>query len=159
MKYFLNYIIAGLVVFATAFIGGRFTNKNVKTSWYDCIKPSITPPSFVFPIVWTTLYIFIAVAFARIIDSAAQNWFIIILFLGNFALNVLWCWAYFGQKRIQLSFLFILLLAATIIAIIFASRDWVVVILLVPYLAWVSFATYLNYKSIEKEKECNKENP
>jgi tryptophan-rich sensory protein len=154
MKYFLNYIIAGLVVAGTAIGGSRFTDKSVKSTWYDCIKPSITPPSFVFPIVWTTLYIFIAIAFARTIDNFTQTWFIILLFLGNFALNILWCWAYFGAKRIQLSFLLILLLVASIIAIIFSSRDWVVIILLLPYLAWVSFATYLNYRSIEKEKEC-----
>ena len=148
---------SGLIVFGVAFSGSMFTNKSVKSSWYDCIKPKMTPPSFVFPIVWTTLYIFIAIAFARTIGGGlAKNWLVIVLFLGNFALNILWCWAYFGQKRIQLSFLLILLLAATIIALVFASRDWIVVLLLVPYLAWVSFATYLNYMSIEKEKECIK---
>lgn len=159
MLYYLNYIIASILVAATAISGSYFTNKNSKSTWYDCIKPKGTPPSYVFPIAWTTIYILLIIALGRTLGSTtlppSQYILLLLLFIVNFTLNSLWCWAYFDQKRIKLAFLLIILIALTIVAIIFASRDIVVSLLLLPYLGWVSFATYLNYKSIEKEAECN----
>lgn len=155
MKYFLNYLIAGVLVASAAISGSYFTSKNSKSSWYDCIKPKGTPPSFVFPIVWTTIYILLIIALGRSLALPRENILVILLFVANLAINPMWCWAYFSEKRIKLALMLILILAASIVAIMFASRDIVVSLLLLPYLAWISFATYLNFKSLEKEVECN----
>ena len=155
--FYLNYIIAAILVVTTSVLGSIFTNKNTKTPWYLCIKPKLTPPAIVFPIVWTTLYIMIFVALSRVLANPITypNIVMVVLFVANLTLNVLWCWAYFSQKKIMLSLVLILILVATTIALIFSSRDFIVTVLLLPYLAWLCFATYLNYKTLEKEKECS----
>ena len=46
-----NTIISILSIILTSYLGSKFTKSNVNNDWYDCIKPSITPPKYIFPIV------------------------------------------------------------------------------------------------------------
>jgi tryptophan-rich sensory protein len=62
-------LISAFSIILTSYIGSIFTRKNVNTKWYDCIKPIITPPNYVFPIVWTILYILLFFVFKNILDS------------------------------------------------------------------------------------------
>ena len=49
-------IISLIIVYAVAFIGSIFTSANTNSDWYQSIKPALTPPNFVFPIVWNILF-------------------------------------------------------------------------------------------------------
>lgn len=114
--------------------------------WYAGLdKPPGTPPDFVFPIVWTALYIAIAIAAWRVwrrsgIGSALG------LFVLQLALNALWTPVAFGAQRLGVALLVIValwvVLAATLRA--FWHADRLAGVLLVPYLLWVSYAVYLN---------------
>jgi len=147
-----EYLLGFSTVIGTSFLSSYYTAKNTSTNWYDCIRPSITPPSSVFPVVWTFLYILIAIAFSMAIKS--KDNLVISLFLINLALNVIWCYFYFYKKQIKLALSTILLLNTSTIMIMAVTENSTIKKLLVPYLLWVSFATILNIKTLEKEEEC-----
>jgi len=144
-------VVSLVVVYLVAFIGSLFTSSSVNTDWYKSIKPSITPPNWVFPIVWNVLFFLIALSLYFSWMSAKKNEKkkIMIVFGINFILNILWSILYFGLKNPVASFFEIIILWFSIILIIFVTSkiskkaSW----LLVPYLIWVSFAGILNYIS------------
>ncbi|NII10235.1 TspO/MBR family protein [Oleiagrimonas sp. C23AA] len=115
-------------------------------AWYQGLtKPGFTPPNIAFPIAWTALYITMAVAawrawLQRGFDGAQWLWLI------QLALNALWSWLVFGRHWLGAGALEIgvlwLTIAATTAA--FFRRDRVAGALMLPYLAWVSFAGVLN---------------
>lgn len=142
-------IASFVIVFLVAFIGSLFTSGNTNSSWYDSIKPSITPPNYVFPIVWNILFVLIAFSlyFAWISSKKKDKNKLVLVFGLNFLLNILWSFLFFTLKNPVVAFIDILLLLASIIWMIgFTYKinkksSW----LLVPYLLWVAFATILNY--------------
>jgi tryptophan-rich sensory protein len=134
--------------YAVAAIGGWATASSVD-SWYAALrKPSFNPPNAVFGPVWTTLYAMIAVAGFRLwrrravpgAPAALAAWGV------QLALNLLWSLLFFGARRIGLALAEVLLLDLAILATVaLAFRvDRVSALLLLPYLAWTSFATVLN---------------
>jgi benzodiazapine receptor len=120
------------------------------TSWYSTIlKPSFTPPSWVFGPVWTILYILMGIAAFLVWQKGLGHRAVriaLIWFLVQLALNALWSPVFFGLHRIGLALLVIVLLwvaiAVTMHRFFRISRPagW----LLMPYLLWVSFAVSLN---------------
>lgn len=118
--------------------------------WYAGLeKPWWTPPPVVFPIAWTILYILMAVSLWRLWDRAAPSrarssaitWFFIQL-----ALNAAWSPVFFGWHGTRTALVIIIaLLVAIAITIVAALRaDKPAALLLMPYLAWVGYATTLN---------------
>ena len=148
MNYFL---VGGLSVVFTSLLASYFTNKNVKSEWYKCISPDITPPSYIFPIVWSILYVLIAISFSIAIKNDDKN--AIYLFSTNLILNILWCYFYFYKKNIKLAFAIILILIINTLSIIIVTKSKVKFVLIL-YFKWLCFAAFLNYKSIEKIEEC-----
>lgn len=120
--------------------------------WYQSIdKAALNPPSWVFPVVWPVLYLMMGVALWRFLESPAPRHARtagVILFGLQLVLNGLWSYLFFGLHRPGLALTEIVILWAMIAAVIFVfsrpSRS--AALLLVPYLAWVSFATYLNFE-------------
>lgn len=152
---FLNYIIAFSTVILTSALGSLFTSKNTKSDWYSCIKPSLTPPSYVFPIVWTILYFLLGLAFAFSLKSKLH--IINALFVATFILNVLWSYFYFGRKQVEVAYYIILtldLIGLLIIALSIFINSYKIAIIVLPYFLWILFASILNYKSIDKAKKC-----
>lgn len=114
--------------------------------WYAALeKPPFNPPGWLFGPVWTTLYVLIAVAGWRVMQSApggapTKLWW------AQLALNFAWSPAFFALQQIGLALLVILALFATILAFIVTTwrRDRLAAGLFVPYAAWVGFASVLN---------------
>jgi tryptophan-rich sensory protein len=129
-------------------LGGWATARSVST-WYPTLaKPWFTPPDWLFAPVWLTLYVLMAVAAWRVWrrpEAAGRN-AAISLFLLQLGLNLAWSFLFFYWRRIDLGLIDIVLLLAAIIATIVAFRriDGIAATLLLPYLAWVSFAAVLN---------------
>ena len=132
--------------------GQYFTAKSVKSKWYECISPKETPPSFVFPIVWSFLYFCLFVAFG--LTLKADDALLILLFVVNLLLNPLWCYLYFEKKQLKYALICILCIVFTTVAIQYNTPKDLVLALLVPYVLWLSFATFLNVRSIQNEKKC-----
>lgn len=119
-------------------------------SWYDALeKPSWNPPSWVFGPAWTTVYIMMAIAAWLVWREGGwkQQGRALSLFLLQWLFNALWTPLFFGLHRPGLALIDILALwlaiAATLIAFWRARK--VAGVLLIPYLAWVTFATALNF--------------
>ena len=142
-------IICLLIVFAIASISSVFTSSSVNSQWYSSIKPSITPPNYVFPIVWNILYFLIALSlyFSWISASKQKHKIIVIVFGINLLLNALWSFLFFFLQQFAIAFFDLILIWLTIWAMILATYkiNKKSSFLLIPYLLWVSFAGILNY--------------
>ena len=150
MQKVLAYIIAFILVAATSLSGQYFTSQSSKSDWYKRITPKITPPSIVFPIVWTILYILIIIALGRALIK--NNNTLVILFVINLLFNVIWCYVYFGLKNPMAAIppLIVILITAIYIAMLAYTVDKTITYLLIPYIMWVSFALLLNCLSLRK---------
>ena len=139
------------IVYVVAFIGSRFT---IIGDWYQSIKPSITPPSLVFPIVWNILFFLIAVSlyFAWTNSSKNEKKVIVLVYGLNFILNILWSFLFFWLQRPNYAYVEIWVLWLSIGLMIYES--WKInkkaSLLLVPYFMWVSFAIVLNHLIVFK---------
>ena len=141
-------VLGGFVVvrFAAAALGGVTTAGSVRDWYPTLVKPAWNPPAWIFGPVWTVLYLAMAVAawlvWRRVGWGAALVWFALQL-----ALNATWSPVFFGMHQIGLALVNIVLLwlaiAGTMVAFwkVTPVAGW----LFVPYLAWVSFATALNF--------------
>ena len=117
------------------------------TAWYATLaKPSFNPPNWIFAPVWTTLYVLMAIA-AWLVWRRGNARTPLVLFALQLVLNSAWSLLFFGLHRVDLALIDIVLLLAAIAAtaLSFRPRSAVAALLLVPYLAWVSFATMLNF--------------
>ena len=147
----MPYIIVPLITLATALIGGQFTATGVN-SWYQRInKPTWTPPGSVIGLVWTILYILIAISAIRAWNATAGTarfWPIMITFLINAVLNAGWSYLFFTRQSISGAFLEMLVLELSIFVLIglLWPIDRIAAYLLIPYAAWVGFATFLTYR-------------
>lgn len=117
-------------------------------SWYQTInKPTWNPPSWIFGPMWTTLYILMGVAFARIwYSDHSEKKTAMTFFVVQFVLNLLWSPTFFGLHQMGWALVVILALLATLIYTTYrcGKIDKTAAYMLVPYILWVSFATFLN---------------
>ncbi len=118
-------------------------------SWYSqLIKPSWSPPAWLFAPVWTVLYIFIAISFGKVFLMAWKkkvSFAVVLPFILNLAFNFVFTPIQFGLQNNLLAAADILLALGTLIwamAVIYKRARWVAY-LQIPYLLWVSFATVL----------------
>lgn len=113
--------------------------------WYqNLVKPHGTPPSWVFAPVWSVLYLMMGVALGRLVQRKA--WHAVCVFGMQFVLNLVWTPVFFGAHEIAVALAIIAALWFGIVALMQMTGkvDRVSVGLLVPYLLWVSYASYLN---------------
>lgn len=128
---------------------GGWASADAVRSWYVTLaKPSFNPPNWLFGPVWTLLYILMAIAAWRVWRSA--GWPSVrgplILFGVQLALNLAWSVVFFRLHGIGASVVVILLLELALLATVvaFSRHDRWAALLLMPYLAWVAFATVLD---------------
>jgi len=111
-------------------------------------KPPLTPPSIVFPIVWTLLYILMGVSAARVwLTGSEGRGHAIDVFALQLVLNFFWSIWFFGLQALLFSFMWLLALIIAILWMIrvFSQIDPLAGRLQIPYLLWCTFAAYLNF--------------
>ena len=113
-------------------------------------QPPLSPPGWVFPIVWTILYLLMGEASYRVLTSGEDRVLIrtaLIAYGVQLGLNLLWSPVFFGLQMYLLAFLVLIALWAAIFVTLrlFSDIDERAGTLLIPYLLWVSFAGYLNF--------------
>jgi tryptophan-rich sensory protein len=128
-------------------LGGFATAKSVR-DWYPALqKPAGTPPSWVFGPVWTALYVLMAISAWLVWKQYGLGARAALLIFGaQLALNLAWSGIFFGARLPGFAFfeIIILWLAILFTIFIFRSLNQVAAYLLVPYLVWVTYASYLN---------------
>lgn len=129
--------------FAAGSTGGLFPPGH----WYAALKkPWFTPPNWLFPVAWTTLYLCIATAGARVAVTPG-NAVAMALWSLQIALNGLWTPVFFGLRRMKLGLVVLsgLWLSVALTMLALWQVDWIAGVLFVPYLVWVTVAGCLNY--------------
>jgi len=146
----LKILIAVSVSELAGIIGSVFTSPAIP-GWYEgLIKPEFNPPSWVFAPVWTALFALMGVAAFLVWKKGVDQKKVKIalsLFVVQLVLNTLWSIIFFGLKNPGMAFVEIIILLtailATFIAFLKVSRP--AALLLLPYICWVAFASYLNF--------------
>ena len=139
-------VIAFLVVFAVAGIGGAATD--IGPWYFNLIKPAWQPPDWAFGPIWTLIYITTGIASVRawrLGDERQRSNFLLALLI-NCVLNVLWSVLFFKMQRPDVALIEVVVLWLSIVPLIllplrYSPRSS---LLMLPYLAWVSVAAYLN---------------
>jgi translocator protein len=115
--------------------------------WYDDLaKPRWTPPDWVFPAAWTTLYLLIALAATRVAALPGDNGLALAFWSLQIVMNALWSPVFFGLKRIRAGMLVLVFLWLSVAATLwsFAALDPIAGAMIAPYLLWVTIAGALN---------------
>jgi len=147
-KPWLVLIVFFAICLGAGGLGSFFTGSSVR-EWYPQLrKPAGTPPSWIFGPVWTTLYVLMAISawlvWRQYVNGARPA---LLIFLAQLALNVAWSAIFFGSRMPGVAFaeIVVLWLAIAFNIFVFYLLLPVSALLLVPYLLWVSYASYLNF--------------
>lgn len=139
-----------LIVLFAGFLGSQATISQIPVWYASLAKPLWAPPNWVFGPVWTTLYLLMGIALFLVLRRGWQRKdvkFAVLIFAVQLVLNILWSVVFFSFHSLLGAFGVILVLwlaiLANIIAFYVISKP--AGLLLIPYIVWVSIASYLNY--------------
>ncbi|MBQ3032846.1 MAG: tryptophan-rich sensory protein [Deferribacterales bacterium] len=147
-KNFLLFIVC----FSLCFLAGIIASFPVSANyiWYETLLISnINPPSWIFGPIWGVLYLLMAISVWLVARKRKTRfyWLALILFTVQLILNVLWTYIFFGLMNPKAAYIELLildifvLLTVTIFGKISRSAQWI----MLPYVIWLGFATYLNW--------------
>lgn len=136
-------LLSILLCLSAGFIGSLATFPAIPTWYASLVKPSFSPPNWIFGPVWTTLYILMGIAMYLVWKKRKS----LTLFIIHLVFNAGWSIVFFGLHSILGGMIVIIILWGIIVALIrgFYRIDRIAAYLLIPYLAWVSFASVLNF--------------
>lgn len=140
-KIYLKSILVPVIVGAiVGFITSNYIDYN------SLIQPPLAPPSILFPIVWSILYVLMGVSYGILDSNSLVDSSINSIYYWQLFVNALWSIFFFVFKWRFFAFLWILLLLALVILMIirFYNKNKIAGLVQLPYLLWVTFATYLN---------------
>lgn len=141
-------------VLLLGFTAARLAPSGPENLWYAAIiKPDVTPPDWAFPVAWTAIYILLGLSLAMIIHARGSRLrgAAIALFAVQLAVNLTWSPVFFGMHQVTwaLGIVGVMFALTCAMTLLFARIRIVAAVLLVPYLAWLLFAGYLNYQIMD----------
>jgi len=141
----MDFILFGIFLitcFGAGATGGLFP----PGAWYEGLaKPSWTPPNWMFPIMWTSIYVLMSFAAARVAGQEGSG-YAMAFWAAQIAFNTLWTPMFFGLRRLKGALIVMACLWASVLACVITHWQvdvWAGIALL-PYIAWVSVAGMLN---------------
>lgn len=145
----INYKKLILMIVFTFFIGGFFSFfiPNSRGFYASLEKPPLSPSGFIFPIVWSIIYILMGISLYIVSEYEYKKEENYLIYIIQLVVNSLWTLLFFGFNLKFLSFLWILLLIVLVITMLisfYKTNKWAG-ILNIPYLLWLMFAAYLNF--------------
>ena len=151
-------LVPGIVLLG--FVSGRVANSGPGNAWFDALtKPAIYPPPAAFGIVWSVLYVMMGVALAMVVAARGAQWrgAAIAAFVVQLVLNLAWTPVFFAGHQITggLVVIAVLDVAVLVTIVLFARIRPAAAWLLAPYLAWVLFATALNYEFLRANPDAD----
>lgn len=159
LKEFFKLVGCIILAQSAGLIGTFFTVDAIPT-WYQTLeRPFFAPPNFVFGPVWTVLYTLIGISLYLILRAKVQKSYLR-LFLIHLGLNALWSPVFFGLKNLGLALIIIIIMDITLLAVIKYTypKSKIAALLLIPYLAWILFATTLNFSFWQLNKQATPQN-
>ena len=153
-KQIVTYALCIGLCLVAGFAGSTFTP--MPGSWYytTLVKPAWNPPDWLFPPVWTVLFIMMGTALAKVLGAGWEKREVKIgaaLFAIQLILNLGWSASFFGLQSplAGLIDIFLLWICIVLTMVAFSRVSKPASLLLVPYLAWVSFASFLNFTILQ----------
>ncbi len=144
----ISFFIAALTCLGVGWLGAYFQRGGL-AEWYPFLeKSSLTPPGAVFGIVWTILYLLMALSISRIVHQQKDlSSTVFMLFAAQLFLNFMWSVVFFYFREPWLGMLIIILLEIMVVMyiIITFSIDIISSACFMPYAVWLGFASYLNF--------------
>ena len=147
-------------VLLLGFLSGQAAGSGPGNPWFDALeKPSLYPPPALFGIAWAILYVLMGLALALVGSAwgARGRTVALILFAIQLVLNLAWTPVFFGAHQITGALVLILVLDVAVMATI--AQFWRVrrtaALLMLPYLAWILFATVLNWQFLQANPEAD----
>ena len=133
---------------AAGALSGWLSREGTQIYQQSILKPPLSPPGWVFPVVWTLLYALMGISAARIYLAPASRERSrgLNLYIAQLTVNFFWSLIFFNAQAFGFAFLWLLILWALVLwmILVFASTDTVASRLQLPYLLWLTFAAYLN---------------
>lgn len=144
-------LIVSLIIPQLAGILGSLVTFPAISSWYkDLIKPSFSPPNWLFGPAWTLLYLLMGISLYLVWQKGTKKKEVKIaltIFTLQLLLNILWSYLFFGLHQPLYALIEIIIMWIAILATIISSYriSKSAGLILIPYLLWVSFASVLNF--------------
>ena len=141
-------IISLIIPLAVGGVSG-FLNRDSMKSFESLNQPPLSPPGWLFPVVWIILYVFMGIASYLVYTSYAtkrQKDTALTAYGVQLFFNFVWSFLFFNFGLYTFSFIWILILLALIIltTVLFSKISKPAAYLMIPYILWVTFAAYLN---------------
>ncbi len=146
------FLIPGVMLLG--FLSGQLAGSGADNQWFmTLVKPAIYPPPIAFPIAWTALYFVMGLALAMVCAAWGARWrgLAVLAFIIQLALNLAWTPVFFAMHDIRLAMVVLVLLDAAVLItmVLFYKVRRLAGWLLLPYLAWIAFASVLNWQIME----------
>ena len=142
-----SFLYSSAITFIFAILGGIVTYIGMPR-FQNTVQPPLSPPAYLFPIVWTLLFLLMSVSAAIIYDSDDEiSPKALFLYMIQLTLNFWWCVLFFGFRLYFFSFIWLplLLLTVFVMTVLFYRVNKLAGILQIPYILWLMFAAYLNF--------------
>lgn len=157
MKKFLKLVYSVFLVLVTNILCGEITREGILL-WYNSTpKTAITPPNVVFPIVWSILYLLLAIYLFLLLTSSSlkESWKAHSLFILQLCLQLVWCQVFFGEGMLFYGLIVLIIADFTIVALIRETKNLGLKLyyLLYPYLIWMVYATLINLSYVYENGE------
>lgn len=148
------------LVLLLGILSGVLSNSGADEPWFAALrKPAAFPPPATFGLVWSVLYVMMGLALAVVLSAtgARGRRLAVTVFAIQLAINLAWSPLFFGMHQMTWALIDIIVLDFAVIAtiVLFARIRPGAAWLLVPYLAWILFATYLNYAFLRTNPELD----
>lgn len=145
MSNFKIYVKSILIPVLIGGIVGILISKAI--DYNNLIKPILAPPSILFPIIWTILYILMGISYGILKTKSLTDSKINQIYYTQLFVNAFWPILFFSLKLRLFSFIWIALLDILIVVMIvqFCQKNKTAGLIQIPYLLWSLFATYLNF--------------
>ena len=157
---FVRYALVTVpAVLLFGMLSGAVSNSGYGNPWFDAlVKPELMPPGAVFGIAWTILYILLGFSLAIVLHArgARGRGVALALFGVQMLLNYAWSPVFFAmhQTRTALVLIALMLILSVVTAVLFSKIRRTAALLMIPYIAWLAFAGYLNYGIIALNPEA-----
>lgn len=153
IKSFFKLLVTIIVCELAGIIGTLFTSSEIPTWYAGLVKPALNPPSWIFGPVWTILYILMGIAVFLVWKKGLSRPDVkkaVKVFALQLILNATWSIVFFGLHSPLWAFVIIVAMWLAIIwtMVVFYKISKPAMWLLVPYILWVTFASYLNYSIV-----------
>lgn len=143
-----SYLAWILISEGVGLLAAYLSRDGVEFFRLNVVQPPFSPPGFVFPIVWTALYLLMGISAARIFITSpdAYREAGLNLFVGQLIFQFFWTLIFFNGKNYGLAFFWIVILWVLVFLMILTFRkvDRTAALLQIPYLLWITFAAVLN---------------